>query len=90
MKKLSWPKSINYRLIISGILELLGVAAISYGFFLLAPFAGAFAAGASLVWVARAIDPPAVPFRNFLLALAGQRTVTPPQTVVVQQGREDR
>ena len=87
MKTPSWLKTLNYRLIISGVLELLGVTAITYGFYLIAPLAGFLVGGLSLIWVARAIDPPDEPFRHFLLVLAGQRQSAPP-SVVIQQGGE--
>lgn len=44
--------------ILSLLLELLGIAAIAWGFLLLAPFAGAIAAGVGLVLVGVALDPP--------------------------------
>lgn len=55
------PRNIDYRLIISGIFELIGIVSITYGAYLIAPFLGFVIAGLSALWVARAIDPPAEP-----------------------------
>lgn len=54
-------RDIDYRLIISGLLELAGIGLITFGTFLITPFLGFIVAGAGLLWVARAIDPPVKP-----------------------------
>lgn len=55
------PRNINIPLILSGILEILGIAVITYGFYLIAPFAGFIIAGIGLLWIARGVDPPEKP-----------------------------
>lgn len=53
------PSRLNIRLILSGILELLGIAAIVAGFSLIAPFLGFIIGGIGLIIFGLAIDPPA-------------------------------
>lgn len=55
-------------LILSGVLELAGFAAIIGGFFLISTIAGVFAAGIGLILVAWIIDPP-----NFHIPVRKQR-----------------
>lgn len=55
---LSAINGINIRLTISGVLELLGIAAIIWGFYLIAPFLGFIIGGIGLLIIGRAIDPP--------------------------------
>lgn len=51
-------KPSRLRLITSGVFELLGILAIIYGFFLIAPFLGLIVGGMGALVIARAIDPP--------------------------------
>lgn len=47
------------RLVISGVLELLGLAAIVWGCSLIAPFLGFIIGGVGLMFIGLAVDPPA-------------------------------
>lgn len=50
-------RQLDYRLVVSGIVELLGVAAMCYGAYLVTPYLGYVAGGAALVWLARSSTP---------------------------------
>lgn len=52
-------KKVNYRLLLSALFELAGVAALVWGAFLIAPFLGFIVGGLGLILIGLAVDPPA-------------------------------
>ena len=62
---LSKPSPELVKLVASGLIELLGVAAITWGAALVFPALGFIVGGVGALWIARAIDPPQKPLIMF-------------------------